>query len=103
MSLIMSLHDLNFLDYTINYLTSWRINGKQVTEDDIISVKVGSNVVTCGCFKESVKDIQWYTYNNDKLIVGDIEIYSKNFIMFLDYDPEYCAYSWDSIYIPDST
>lgn len=42
----MSLHDLNFLDYTINYLTSWRINGKQVTEDDIISVKVGSNVVT---------------------------------------------------------
>lgn len=47
----------NFLDYTIEYLTGLVINGKQVTESDIISVQVGSDIVTWECFKESVKDI----------------------------------------------
>ena len=98
----MSEYYSNFLDYTVNYLSRYRINGKQVTDEDIISVKVGSDIVTWECFKESAKCIQWSAYNNDKLIVGDIEIYGKNFIMFLDHDPEYCAYSWYTLYIPDS-
>ena len=98
----MNCYCSSFLDYTINYLNSWRINGKQVTEEDIISVKVGCDIVTWECFKESVKDITWSTYNNNKLIVSNIEIYGKSFIMFLDYDQEYCAYSWNSIYIPDN-
>lgn len=92
----------NFLDYTIEYLTGLVINGKQVTESDIISVQVGSDIVTWDCFKESVKDILWDTDNNANLIVGDIQIYGKNFIMYLDYDSEYCSYSWDALFIPDS-
>lgn len=51
----MSEYYLNFLDYTVNYLSRWRINCKQVTDEDIISVKVGSDIVTCECFKESAK------------------------------------------------
>lgn len=92
----------NFLDYTIEYLTGLVINGKQVTESDIISVQVGSNIVTWECFKESIKDILWDTDNNTNLIIGDIQIYGKNFIMYLDYDSEYESYSWNSLYIPDS-
>lgn len=36
----------NFLDYTIEYLTNLKINVKQITEDDVISVQVGSDIVT---------------------------------------------------------
>ena len=85
-------YNSNFLNYTIDYLNSYRL-----TEDDIISVQVKSDIVTWKYFKESIKDIPWYTYNNDKLIIEEIQIYGKNFIMFLNYDPEYCAYSWDNI------
>lgn len=92
----------NFLDYTIEYLTNLKINVKQITEDDVISVQVGSDIVTWECFKESVKDILWDTDNNDNLIIGDIQIYGKNFIMYLDYDSEYESYSWDALFIPDS-
>ena len=92
----------NFLDYTIEYLTGLKINGKQITEKDVISVGVGSDIVTWECFKESVKDILWDTDNNDNLIIGDIQIYGKNFIMYLDHDSEYCSYSWDALFIPDS-
>lgn len=98
----MSEYYSNFLDYTVNYLSRCRINGKQATEDDIISVQVGSNIVTWECFKESVKDILWDTCDNDNLIVGDIQIYGKNFIMYLDWDEDYSSYSWDSLYIPCS-
>lgn len=80
----MSEYYSNFLNYTVDYLSRCRINGKQVTEDDIISVQVGSDIVTWECFKESAKDILWDTHDNDSLIVGDIQIYGKNFIMFLD-------------------
>lgn len=93
---------LNFLDYTIDYLSRWKINGKQVTENDIISVQVGSDIVTWECFKESVKDILWDTEDNDNLIIGDIQIYGKNFIMYLDWDEEYNSYSWDTLFVPDS-
>jgi hypothetical protein len=92
----------NFLDYTTDYLTDLKINGKQVTEDDIISVQVGSNIVTWECFKESIKNILWDTDDNDNLIVGDIQIYGKNFIMYLDCDEEYNSYSWDALFLPDS-
>lgn len=51
----MSEYYSNFLDYTVNYLIRWRINCKQVTDEDIISVKVGSDMVTWECFKESAK------------------------------------------------
>lgn len=68
----MTEYESNFLDYTVNYLSRWRINGNQVTDECIISVKVGSDIVTWECFKESAKDIQCSTYTNDKLIVGDI-------------------------------
>lgn len=98
----MSGYVSNFLDYTINYLSGWEINGKQVTESDIISVQIGSDIVTWECFKESVKDILWDTYDNDNLIIGDIQIYGKNFIMYLDHDSEYNSYSWNSLFIPDS-
>lgn len=91
----------NFLDYTIGYLDYLR-KSKQVTENDIISVKVGSDLVTWECFKESVKDILWDTYDNDYLIIGDIQIYGKNFIMYFDHDAEYNRYSWHSLFIPDS-
>ena len=98
----MSGYVSNFLDYTIEYLTGLVINDKHITEEDIISVEVGSDIVTWECFKESVKDILWDTDDNDNLIVGDIQIYGKNFIMYLDHDSEYESYSWDSLFIPDS-
>ena len=98
----MSGYVSNFIDYTINYLNSWEINGKQVTENDIISVQVESDIVTWECFKESIKDILWDTDDNDNLIIGDIQIYGKNFIMYLDHDSEYNSYSWDFKFIPDS-
>lgn len=79
-------YNSNFLNYTIDYLNSYRL-----TENDIISVQVKSDIVTWKCFKESVKDIPWDTYNNDKLIIEEIQIYGKNFIMFLNHDPEYCG------------
>ena len=79
----MSGYISNFLDYTIDYISSWTIHGKQLTENDIISVQVGSDFVTWECFKESIKDILWDTYNNDDLIIGDIQMYGKNFIMYL--------------------
>ena len=88
--------------YIIDYISSWKIHGKQLTENDIISVQVGSDFVTWECFKESVKDILCDTYNNDDLIIGDIQMYGKNFIMYLDHDGEYCSYSWDALFIPDS-
>ena len=92
----------NFLDYTIEYLIGLVIKGRHVTENDIISVQVGSDIVTWECFKESVKDILWDTDYNHDLIIGDIQIYGKNFIMYLDYDSEYESYSWDALFIPDS-
>lgn len=98
----MSGYVLNFLEYTIEYLTCLAINGKHVTENDVISVQVGSDIVTWECFKESIKDILWDTDDNDNLIVGNIQIYGKNFIMYLDYDREYENYSWDVLFIPDS-
>ena len=101
----MSGYVSNFLDYTmshLDYLSKRKINGRQVTEDDIISVQVGSDIVTWECFKESVKDILWDTDDNDNLIIGDIQIYGKNFIMYLDHDTEYESYSWDALFIPDS-
>lgn len=98
----MSGYVSNFLDYTINYINKLKINSKQVTENDIISVQVGSDIVTWECFKESVKDILWDTDDNDNLIVGDIQIYGKNFIMYLEHDDEYECYSWNSLFIPDS-
>ena len=99
---VMSGYVSNFLDYTIEYLTGLVINDKHVTENDIISVQVGSDIVTWECFKESVKDILWDTDDNDNLIIGDIKIYGKNFIMYLDHDAEYCSYGWSTIFIPDS-
>ena len=98
----MSGYISNFLDYTIDYISSWTIHGKQLTENDIISVQVGSDFVTWECFKESIKDILWDTYNNDDLIIGDIQMYGKNFIMYLDHDGEYCSYEWDAVFIPDN-
>ena len=98
----MSGYVSNFLDYTVEYLTDLKINGKQVTENDIISVQVGSNIVTWECFKESVKDILWDTDTNDHLIIGDIQIYGKNFIVFLDHDSYYWSYFWNALLIPDS-
>ena len=98
----MSGYVSNFLDYTIDYLNCLKINSKHVTEKDIISVQVGSDIVTWECFKESVKDILWDTDYNHDLIISDIQIYGKNFIMYLDYDSEYESYSWDSLYIPDN-
>lgn len=98
----MSGYISNFLDYTIEYLTGLKINGKHVTEKDVTSVQVGSDIVTWECFKESVKDILWDTDDNDNLIVGDIQIYGKNFIMYLDHNSEYNSYSWDFLFIPDS-
>ena len=92
----------NFLDYTIDYLNSLKINSKHVTEEDVISVQVGSDIVTWECFKESIKDILWDTDNNDNLIIGDIQIYGKNFIMYIDHDSEYDSYAWNSLYIPDN-
>ena len=97
----MSGYVSNFLDYTIDYINSWKIKGKQLTENDIISVQVENDIVTWECFKESVKDILWDTYDNDNLIIGDIQIYGKNFIMYLDHDSEYESYSWDALFIPD--
>lgn len=98
----MSGYVLNFLDYIVEYLTGLKINGKSMTEDDVISVQVGSDIVTWECFKESIKDILWDTDYNDDLIVGDIQIYGRNFIMYLDHDNEYERYSWDALFIPDS-
>jgi hypothetical protein len=98
----MSGYVSNFLDHTIDYLNSLKINGKHVTEKDVISVQVESDIVTLECFKESIKDILWDTDNNDNLIVSDIQIYGKNFIMYLDHDSKYDSYSWDSLYIPDN-
>lgn len=98
----MSGYVSNFLDYTTDYLNRLKINGKSVTEEDVISVQVGSDLVTWECFKESIKDILWDTDDNDNLIVGDIQIYGKNFIMYLEWDKDYSSYSWDSLYIPDS-
>lgn len=92
----------NFLDYTIEYLTNLKINCKHVIEEDVISVQVGSDIVTWECFKESIKDILWDTDDNDNLIIGDIQIYGKNFIMYLDHDSEYDSYAWNSLCIPDS-
>lgn len=46
----MSGYVSNFLDYTIDYINSWKIKGKQLTENDIISVEVGSDIVTWECF-----------------------------------------------------
>lgn len=94
---IMSGYVSNFLDYTVEYLTDLKI-----TESDIISVQVENDFVTWDCFKESVKDILWDTDNNDYLIIGDIQIYGKNFIMFLVHDSYYCSYSWNALFIPDS-
>lgn len=97
----MSGYISNFLDYTIGYLDYLR-KSKQVTEDDIISVQVGGDIVTWECFKESIKDILWDTDDNDNLIIGDIQIYGKNFIVYLDHDTEYNSYSWDVLFIPNS-
>ena len=49
-----------------------------------------------------IKDILWDTDNNDYLIIGDIKIFGKNFIMFLNHDSYYCSYSWNTLFIPDS-
>ena len=101
----MSGYVSSFLDYTVcylDYINKHKINGRQVTENDIISVKVGSDTVTCECFKESIKDILWDTDNNDDLIIGDIQIYGKNFIVYLDHDTEYNCYSWCSLLLQDS-
>lgn len=98
----MSGYVSNFLDYTTDYLSRLKINGKSVTENDIISVQVGNDIVTWECFKESIKDILWDTDDNDNLIVGNIQIYGKNFIMYLDWDGEYNSYSWDALFLPDS-
>jgi hypothetical protein len=98
----MSGYVSNFLDYTVEYLTDLKINGKSVKEEDVLSVQVGSDLVTWECFKESVKDILWDTDDNDNLIVGDIQIYGKNFIMYFDWDEEYNSYSWNALFIPDS-
>lgn len=96
----MSGHVSNFLDYTVEYLTDLKINGKQITEGDVISVQVGNDIVTWECFKESVKGILWDVYDN--LITGDIQIYGKNFIMYLAYNGEYECYFWNALFIPDS-
>jgi hypothetical protein len=98
----MSGYVSNFLDYTIDYISSWKIHGKSVTENDVISVQVGNDIVTWECFKESIKDILWDTDDNDNLIVGDIQIYGKSFIMYFDWDEEYNSYSWNALFIPDS-
>ena len=98
----MSGYVLNFLDYTIEYLTDLKINGKSVTENDVISVQVGNDIVTWECFKESVKDILWDTDDNEDLIAVNIQIYGKNFIIYLDYDNEFECYSWDAVFIPYS-
>ena len=91
-----------FIDYTVAYLTNLKINERQITEEDVISVQVGSDLVTWECFKESVKDILWDTEDNDNLVIGDIQIYGKKFIMYLGYDDEYNCYFWDALFIPDS-
>ena len=39
----MSGYVSNFLEYTVEYLTDLKINGKSVTEEDVISVRVGSD------------------------------------------------------------
>ncbi len=98
----MSGYVSNFLDYTIEYLTNLKINCKSVKEEDVISVQVGNDIVTWECFKESVKNILWDTDDNDNLIIGDIQIYGKNFIMYLEHDSEYDSYSWCSLFLPDS-
>lgn len=98
----MSGYVSNFLDYTIEYLTGIAINNRHMTEEDVISVQVGSDIVTWECFKESVKDILWDTDDNDNLIIGDIQIYGKNFIMYLDHDSEYDSYSWNVLFLPGS-
>lgn len=98
----MSGYVSNFLDYTIDYISRWKIKGKQVTESDIISVQVRDDIITWECFKESIKDILWNTDDNDNLITGDIQIYCKNFIMYLDHDDDYSSYSWNVLLLPDS-
>lgn len=53
-------------------------------------------------FQRVQKDILWDSDDNDNLIVGNIQIYGKNFIMYLDHNTEYKCYSWHYLFLPDS-
>lgn len=98
----MSGYISSFFEDTINYICGLKVNNKQITENDIISVEVGNDVVTWECFKESSKDILWDSSHNSDDVRGDIKIYGKRFIMYLSFDKEYNSYSWNSLILPNS-
>lgn len=98
----MSGYVSSFFEDTINYICGLKVNNKQITEDDIISVEVGNDVVTWECFQKSSKDILWDSSHNSDDVRGDIKIYGKRFIMYLSFDKEYNSYSWNSLFLPNS-
>ena len=88
----------NFLDDTLEAIHSWDIDGKQLSENDVIAVEVGGKFVTWECFKESAKDITWDSDWGENYIRTDIAIYTSRVILYLhEYDSQI---TWAGISIP---
>lgn len=85
----------NFLDDTIEAIHSIRYKGIPYTEDDVISVSIGGDVVTWECFKNSAKDLDWDPTWGTNYIRDDILICLPHNILYLEeYDGDL---RWESI------
>lgn len=88
----------NFLDDTLKAIHSWSIDGKQLSENDVISVEVSDKFVTWECFKQSAKNIIWDSDLGASYIRTDITIYTDRVIFYLDeYDGQI---TWGCTIIP---
>ena len=91
----MSGYISNFLEDTIKEINSIKINGVPCTEEDVISVEVGDNIVTWECFKQSAKEITWDSDWGALDVRQDIRINLKDVILYLEeYDS---ALIWQSV------
>lgn len=79
--------ETNFLQDTLRFMKS-----NNLSEDKVISVRVGDTVVTWECFKESAKDIEWARWEDD--VRWDITIIGKGFIVYMDWNYNQQRLEW---------
>jgi hypothetical protein len=74
----------NFLNDTIEAIHSTRYRMVPYTEDDVISVSIGCDVITWECFKNSAKDLDWDPTCWTRYIRDDILICLPHHILYLE-------------------
>ena len=74
----------NFLKDTMDAICSTRYKMVPYTEEDVISVSVGGDVVTWECFKNSAKDLDWDPTYGTNYIRDDILICLPHHILYLE-------------------